>query len=485
MGDAFPDVLEGTIARKKVVRSWILLALKCDPDIPAYHVYVPKSIFPGKDVDLAITVLRTRLRVHIELGEPYKGFKTLDDGRCIYATRLKMLQCAPDPLAIRLVLESLSKLEEIVEPNVLFIDEELDRKGAQVAAAGVLAKEGKWRRLAIREVSRVLQGEEKEKKPRTRKPHIRQRDLRVLDHLENLALKGEQGWELLDSSFVSTEKDVAKKNAVNLPYEGLKEALEDNEEEVAERFEYLHEKKHPQIEWIRQRVAKLADGPLHVLDVGGGRGDLAVDLASSLEKCSVTVVDVNESSLEAGRAYAERLGVSSKTRFIYADFADYHRDPHAFQSGIPTSPPVNLVTALHACGDLSDLAVEHAKTLSCAFLVCPCCYTKRYITEKGFGFEPGWFCVADDACKELMEERCDKPQTGSIVLGRLAELNDDMDVGSRARRIINSIRLSESEYKNVDGGNSAYRLSYEEYENASSSRNLVLVGMRQNRVTVK
>ena len=45
------------------------------------------------------------------------------------------------------------------------------------------------------------------------------------------------------------------------------------------RAEYLHGKKRPQILWLLQRVARWDPPPRHILDLGGGRGDLALALA--------------------------------------------------------------------------------------------------------------------------------------------------------------------------------------------------------------
>ena len=45
------------------------------------------------------------------------------------------------------------------------------------------------------------------------------------------------------------------------------------------RAEYLHGKKRPQIGWVLQRLARWDPPPRHILDLGGGRGDLALALA--------------------------------------------------------------------------------------------------------------------------------------------------------------------------------------------------------------
>jgi hypothetical protein len=241
---------------------------------------------------------------------------------------------------------------------------------------------------------------------------------------------------------------------------------------------------------MTQRVSTLLSNrkstPVHhILDVGGGRGDLATTLAMALPDCLVTVVDKNQPSLEAGRAYAEQLGLSSRMFFVHADFRDFHRDPMTFYStaGIrggtananepdeePTPmrqppPPINLVVALHACGDLSDLALAHAQQLSCPFVVCPCCYTKRYIDD----FQPPWCRLVNDTSEKAAANQKDEDM--ACVLGRLAELSERPEVSRRAISVINSMRLFI-----VESSDCSYSVALEEYEDKSTKRNLVLVG---------
>lgn len=58
------------------------------------------------------------------------------------------------------------------------------------------------------------------------------------------------------------------------------------------------------------------------IDVGGGRGDLAFALASTFPQLHVTVVDVNESSLEAARQGAAQLNLQN-IDFVHCDFSSY------------------------------------------------------------------------------------------------------------------------------------------------------------------
>ena len=141
--------------------------------------------------------------------------------------------------------------------------------------------------------------------------------------------------------------------------------------------------------------------------------------------------------------------------FVHADFFDFMQYPSSYlpSSDKNNTPPIDLVVALHACGDLSDLAMAFALQLKIPFVVCPCCYTKRYIPK----FLPKWHDSWTD--HELQ------------VVGRLAELNERPIESKRARRIINSMRLGCIEEND-------WKLYLEEYDSTSSLRNLVLIGDR-------
>jgi Methyltransferase domain len=204
------------------------------------------------------------------------------------------------------------------------------------------------------------------------------------------------------------------------------------------RRQYLLDKKHPQIEWIIRRLKSLPppipapttcpkiintpaqrqkhdppfvandsnhhcqmnqQQPNHILDVGGGRGDLAVALQLEFPMIHVTIVDSNQQSLDAALLYAKKMKCNLKhLHFICIDFFDYVFDERETcantitdctvvedqQQQVPaTIPPIDFVVALHACGDLSDLALFYAQQrLQCPFIICPCCYTKQYISQR-------------------------------------------------------------------------------------------------------
>eukprot|EP00919_Chromeraceae_sp_WS-2016_P022990 GHVR01054690.1.p1 GENE.GHVR01054690.1~~GHVR01054690.1.p1 ORF type:complete len:380 (+),score=57.24 GHVR01054690.1:1241-2380(+) len=83
------------------------------------------------------------------------------------------------------------------------------------------------------------------------------------------------------------------------------------------RLHFNAQKKAPQVLWMVHIIQSFVDNhkkkkpsrlPVHLLDVGGGRGDLAIALAGCLaEDVSVSVVDINGASIAAGRSRAKEL----------------------------------------------------------------------------------------------------------------------------------------------------------------------------------
>lgn len=270
----------------------------------------------------------------------------------------------------------------------------------------------------------------------------------------------------------------------------------------------MHGRKQPQIRWLVRKLTTL--GPfVHVLDIGGGRGDLAVLIAQTFSHALVTVVDANMSSLCQGKAFAKRCGeeVYRRIRFVCARFeanfsfdgvhilsdADLleHDSSGAVQRGEPETvmsthtaatiagttaatlmPKVDMVVALHACGGLSDLALHYAATHQCRFLVCPCCYLKTP------------YCMPTCASAPIVSLTVESvPNEGEyaerLALLRLAE-SDNRACSIRAGVIINSQRLNalesilQNQLSEDDNAQDHWQLQLSEFPKEYSLRNLVL-----------
>ena len=317
------------------------------------------------------------------------------------------------------------------------------------------------------------------------------------------------------------------------------------------RYEYLQDKKWPQINWLLRRMRRLskfsvsssvrndnaADSPgqptvVSVLDVGGGRGDIACAIAKEFPHAKVTVVDENQTSLDAGRKYADEVlgGVrEAKERidFVCADFRlfakeyveNYHNQQKKTNNMSDTRrSSFDFVVAWHACGDLSDIALQFSNDISASFVICPCCYTK----ERLEGFTPSWignYLQGDGdgdedeedstkVCHEIIPTdgtsaqdvwgavgnngnhktpALKKKSSSSLsrrreeidAIQKLAETNDRPEISRRAMTVINSMRLhalsSSSPSSSSDNSGRDKRVLLESYPLNYSSKNLVLV----------
>lgn len=75
--------------------------------------------------------------------------------------------------------------------------------------------------------------------------------------------------------------------------------------------------------WRRKAVGMVAaTGPVHILDVATGTGDLAVELCRRIPAASVTGVDLSEEMLRIGREKMEKEGLTSRVILRKADCLD-------------------------------------------------------------------------------------------------------------------------------------------------------------------
>eukprot|EP00547_Thalassionema_nitzschioides_P013576 CAMPEP_0194249970 /NCGR_PEP_ID=MMETSP0158-20130606/21850_1 /TAXON_ID=33649 /ORGANISM="Thalassionema nitzschioides, Strain L26-B" /LENGTH=519 /DNA_ID=CAMNT_0038986633 /DNA_START=42 /DNA_END=1601 /DNA_ORIENTATION=- len=506
-------VLEGRILRKKKRYDYFVLAVKEDDSNgeATYMNYKSKDVYvhcKQFETELEFCYLEAIIRVKCREGEK-EGLLLLTPGRqdnsapVYYATGMDLVYCAPNPIAIQYVMAGVldGRFEEWTLPvpksNLVSISQ---------------LESPREKRLEVAKVVRQLKGESQvERDPRQRKPRVKLCDLELLEAVEErsgVVLETEYDdapWilqtiihceEVIGSAENKKSSEsiidvVSDLNLLNLP-DSVKEeestsmshscpcSCVDNTttttKKTQTRIGYMMKKKQPQIQWMLDRIQRLSSNMphsknniKHIVDVGGGRGDLGIAMALAFD-VHVTIVDLNESSLRAGQECAEKVGVADHMSFVHANFYDFvqkYNNARSNDDPIQTVlPKVDLVVALHACGDLSDLALSFAtETLCrCPFLICPCCYTKRFFSSPPNDFTPSWY-----RHWQTPEER--------QVISRLAELNDLPHVRDRAIRIINSMRIVECRNDDEDDDwSSSFRL--EEYENKLSLRNVVLVGDR-------
>eukprot|EP00934_Nitzschia_sp_Nitz4_P001074 Nitzschia sp. Nitz4//scaffold2_size372955//332373//333647//NITZ4_000471-RA/size372955-processed-gene-0.457-mRNA-1//1//CDS//3329546922//1074//frame0 len=343
-----------------------------------------------------------------------------DDGRSWEVTSIELLECPPDPLSIKAVLQEES-LWRTLQPyeetqNMNEVDETTQENYANADHAMV-------KRIVMRLEKRTPQ------QPRIRPPHIGFRQLQELEQLE-------QAVELVQvsqspSAEPTESQPIVESAGWNLPDTEDDRVLVSGRHKLT-RLEYLESKKHPQITWMQKRLNHFPRQPIqHIVDVGGGRGDLAIALAVAFPATKVTVVDLNQKSLDAGRRFADQCGVADRMDWVCEDFVSY-----VIESSGEAHPPVDMVVALHACGNLSDLALDFAVQKNASFLISPCCYSKM---------------AQQNAATQL------------------AEVSERPDMSRRGMHVVNSERFWSLTSRN-------YHVLLEEYSRTWSSRNMVLAG---------
>ena len=174
---------------------------------------------------------------------------------------------------------------------------------AEVSRLCQLGVDSGERKLALVALSRRLRGLPDAKRPaRQRGAHVGASDVAALEAEEaalGASLLAEAHWEpgaLGEEGRIGDESCPAERGEGHQPteVEAAARPLEPTLELTAlpcegehlasargplSRAEYLHGKKRPQILWVLQRVALWDRPPRHILDLGGGRGDLALALA--------------------------------------------------------------------------------------------------------------------------------------------------------------------------------------------------------------
>jgi hypothetical protein len=435
-----------------------------------------------------------------------------DDGSShvvLRASEIHLVRCAPDPNAVEFVISAFAEtsgvetgessrsreIQDVIYRNgnvtisipPICLGQDMTAERMEELVQALQQKKGRDRRLVIAKQVRALDGATLvEKAPRQRTPRTKKTDLEMLERLETNA--NADGWTLYSipepinfglEQEASLEEDTV--SILNIP---------DNDPGQVSargnmsRGDYIHGRKWPQVRWMVARLKQLesqqARGDInskyrHILDVGGGRGDLGAAIAAEFPSAEITVVDRNIQSLEAGKEYSQRVGCSQAMNFVESDFLSFVETDADLSSNSPRRR-VDVVVGLHACGDLTDLILEYANRRSIPFVVCPCCFNKRWLASRGF--TPRWYQVCQN--------------TNDIsALQRLAE-SEVRPVSFRAMKIINSMRMSsqtQSSSQEQDANAHADNIgnigssslsqpttvSLEQYPSDYSLRNIVLI----------
>lgn len=393
-------------------------------------------------------------------------------------------------------------------------------------AAGVSEPKAKKQRRyeykqAVIGTARLLQGLPPKREARQRTQRLSKADASKLDELEARvralpavsAVHHSSGIPPIDSIATTVSARVAAAVSAQLQES---QSLRDPHARCCRgpgsRADYLHGKKRPQVEWMLTKICAIvedctstmhsqareqlstpmAEGSeacqsvsvreetprrrLQIVDVGGGRGDLALCVAQALPYCDVTVIDTNAKSVADGAARAAVTGLQN-IRFICDDAA---------QAGLRAPP--DLLIGLHACGGLTDLILQLATTPRLkhtsadgddsgvafpSFVVVPCCFNKH---PELVSHDCDWAEAAstsDGATRLLPDE--------VAFLQRLAE-SSDRSASRRAMWTINSLRLEAVRRKR---NGSSRDEECEDKANHSSAANFPAGGMKLSEFPVR
>jgi hypothetical protein len=452
----------GVILRKKNVNAnFIKLAIQQPNHIKSTTIYIPRneSLIQYRPSDIMNkSFLYLDATIHVT---GYSFIK--DDMEMHHVEQCSLLKCAPNVKMIKEILSSLppNYCNTPSSSSSTYADMFNMESQEELSTLLLSSTEKKSQKAIVTTIMERLSG--KKKVVKWRPGRIKMKDLDILQQKEAEGCDTmNQLWQLCQpcqsfnneqmlSSFDTRQMESSSNDnmmVINLPT-GSDHVISANGKLT--RREYLVTKKNNQTQWFVERIARLAsknNQPYwRFLDVGGGRGDLAVAIALHFNNAHITVVDCNESSIAAGKVYATKCNVDDRIDFIFQNFSDYYAE--YVNDG--SDDRIDVVVALHACGDLSDMALSFAQQNECAFVVCPCCYPKRYLAP----FTPFWHGL----CKNADEVDS---------LSRMVELdNESKDNESRrAMIVINSMRRQAFEEGCV-------RL--EEFSNTISKRNIVLV----------
>jgi len=234
------------------------------------------------------------------------------------------------------------------------------------------------------------------------------------------------------------------------------------------RTSYIDERKRPQVLWMVDLICHLLhaddadDGrTLHLIDVGGGRGDLAIAVAACLaaqhRTAHVTVLDVNASSLSAGRERAAAAGLHGAMSFELLDVTERERVRDMF-AGRRSA----LVFGLHCCGGLAEAAVDTAAALGCGFAVSTCCFRSNgglaVLSELADASEPPGHVRDRDRAASL-----------AVLVGATGQ--------HRGIRVLNAMRLAAARNKWLAYGHKGVLRTWQEsFPVKFSVQNRVMVG---------
>lgn len=133
-------------------------------------------------------------------------------------------------------------------------------------------------------------------------------------------------------------------------------------EKTGHRRRQWASRKRPQLIWMLERIDELLPPLEHrvVLDIGGGRGDLAVLLGQRRKHWHTVAIDIHPPSVKGGREAIAAAGVADRARVLQIDARDLLAGGDVRARAVEAVGRFDAVVGLHCCGGLSETAVSWA-----------------------------------------------------------------------------------------------------------------------------
>ena len=260
----------------------------------------------------------------------------------------------------------------------------------------------------------------------------------------------------------------------------------------ARRQKYMDERKRPQIVWMLDLIERLVaemnsddNRALHLVDIGGGRGDLALAVAAyfadSPRKAHISVLDINQPSLEAGKERAKEANLDSCMSFVLCDLADTEH-VQKFKS---ENSKCDLVFGLHCCGGVAEATVDFALTCRASFCVSTCCYCSNSHLASLSGLADDFICSETNSESQEKEDILKQHRRDRSIVSALA-VKPGADGQHRAIHAINAMRLKAAERRfreltGKDNTNIVIKTWQERFPVEHSVQNRVMVGSIKER----
>ncbi|KAG7350586.1 methyltransferase domain containing protein [Nitzschia inconspicua] len=235
-------------------------------------------------------------------------------------------------------------------------------------------------------------------------------------------------------------------------------------------------RKRPQIEWMCREISAVIEQhpdygkrTLSILDIGGGKGNLAYHLSRTIDNIEITVVDIGAGAIKNGLKKGLRISrgkIKPPLSMVNFQFADAST---SMLDGIEA----DVIISLHVCGHLTDVALFHAFHRNISFVIVPCCFKSNSHLKIPVDLSSGK--------GRPVNEWLEIPAEDWSQLKSIAEIQGNISVSNLGMRLICGIRANTIQRKlqakrSVHCGDYASFLRISSFPVQYSTRNLAMIG---------